>query len=129
MNTEQERRQRRCAIIQQLQERNQSIEDKLERLEIELNLNQQIINELLSDIDQDDEKYSTSVESTYEISSVEIIPSPLDRKPRTKAAVVTQAATTPTPKKKTKKEERKESLQKASTWALDRRRERERRAS
>jgi hypothetical protein len=126
MNTEQERRQRRRAIIQQLQERNQSIEDKLERLEIELNLN---INELLSDIDQDDEKYNTSVESTDEISSVEIIPSPLDRKLRTKAAVVTQAATTPTPKKKTKKEECKESLQKASAWALDRRRERERRAS
>jgi hypothetical protein len=111
MNTEQERRQRRRAIIQQLQERNQSIEDKLERLEIELNLN---INELLSDIDQDDEKYNTSVESTDEISSLEIIPSPLDRKLRTKAAVVTQAATTPTPKKKTKKEECKESLQKAS---------------
>jgi hypothetical protein len=52
MNTEQERRQRRRAIIQQLQERNQSIEDKLERLEIELNLNRQIINELLSDIDR-----------------------------------------------------------------------------
>jgi hypothetical protein len=69
------------------------------------------------------------VESTDEISSVEIIPSPLDRKPRTKAAVVTQAATTPPPKKKTKKEECKESLQKASAWALDRRRERERRAS
>jgi hypothetical protein len=69
------------------------------------------------------------VESIDETSSVEIIPSPLDRKQRIKAAVVTQAATTPTPKKKTKKEERRESLQKASAWALDCRRERERRAS
>jgi hypothetical protein len=38
MNTaEQRRRQRRRSIIQQLQERNQGIEDTLERLQIELN--------------------------------------------------------------------------------------------
>jgi hypothetical protein len=123
MNTaEQRRRQRRRSIIQQLQERNQGIEDTLERLQIELNLNRQIIDELLTD-DGDIEDYSTSVEGIEEILSVEIIPSPGDRKPRAQALAATP---TQTQKRKTKKEEQKASLDRARAWALDRSRDKER---
>ncbi len=79
------RRIRRSSIVQQLQERNQGIEDTLERLQIELNLNRQIIHELLTN-DGDIEEYSTSVGS-LETTSIEIIPS-LDRKLRARATAV-----------------------------------------
>jgi type III secretory pathway component EscV len=87
-----------------------------------LNLNRLIINAFLED--QDEEEYSTSIED-ISVESVEIIPSPLviDRQPQAVTAVAIAATgTTTTPKKITKKEERKESLQRASAWALERRR-------
>jgi hypothetical protein len=107
-------------IVLQLQEHNRGIEEKLNKLQAELILNRQIVIKLELQIDNQEE-YSTSIENIDEIS-VEIIPS-ITRKP-SGITVAIAAASTP---KKTKKEERKESLQRASAWALDRRRTRENR--
>jgi hypothetical protein len=48
-----QRRIRRNSIVQQLQQRNQGLEDTLERIQIELNLNRKIIDELLADNSDD----------------------------------------------------------------------------
>ena len=83
MNTaEQRREQQRRSIIQQLQERNQGLEDTIERLQIELNLNRQIIEEFFAD-GAYSEEYSMSIESIEDISSMVIIPGTAekDRKP------------------------------------------------
>jgi len=123
------RRIRRNSIVQQLQQRNQGLEDTLERIQIELNLKRKIINELLADnSDDNSEEYSTSVES-LEISSVEIIASPQpDRKPsaRPQLNTVVAAATPTTGRKSNKKQERKESFEKARAWALDRAKDKDR---
>ena len=108
------RRIRRNSIVQQLQQRNQGLEDTLERIQIELNLNRKIIDELLADnSDDNSEEYSTSAES-LEISSVEIIAAP---QPDRKLSVRPQVNTVV---------ERKESFEKARAWALDRAKDKDR---
>jgi hypothetical protein len=124
---EQRREQQRRSIIQQLQERNQGLEDSIERLQIELNLNRQIIEEFFTDGGAYSKEYSTSVESIEDISSIEIIPATTEKDRKPKARVKAQAqlpvstltTATPKQKRKNKKEERKESFERARAWALD----------
>jgi hypothetical protein len=133
MDNEQRRRQksltRRQTIIQQLQERNQNLENTIEQAKRELNLNRTIIDEFIAD---QEEKYSTSAEDISIEELVEIIPSPVivTRQPKkTDQLVFVTAAmrtTTANNTTKTKKEERKESFQRASSWALERKRNKKR---
>jgi hypothetical protein len=114
--TAERRRIRRNSIVRQLQEQNQVLRDTLGRIQIELNLNRQIIEELLAGNDEDSEDYSTSVES-LELSSVEIIQSPEPERKLRAQATTTVIPTTA--QKRNKKQERKESFEKARAWALD----------
>jgi hypothetical protein len=98
-------------------------------LQEELNINRQIIEEFVED-GADSEEHSTSVESIEDISSIEIIPTTVekDRKARAKTQIPVSTMTTATPKQKreSKKEQGKESFEKARAWALDRARDKER---
>ena len=136
---DQQRRRRILAV--QLQERNQGLQE-IDRLGQEIALNQQVIEELLEDPSdgEDSEEYVDSVaesESFREIASVEIIEPPIiphsgtNRRrgyspraaiggPSSPQSVATSKKKATTPKKKTKKDERKESLEKARAWAIDR---------
>jgi len=126
MNREQEeKKKRRTILIQQLQERNNTLEDKILRLQSNWKINQRVIEEL-----QEEEYTSSEAEETSSILSVEFIEStpPEERKPearitRTRQTIGTPwltQAQTPIPRKKTKKEERKEGLERAISWARDR---------
>jgi hypothetical protein len=137
---DQQRRRRILAV--QLQERNQGLQETIDRLSQEIALNQQVIEELLEDPSdgEDSEEYVDSVaesESFREIASVEIIEPPriphsgTNRRqgyspraatggPSSPQSVATSKKKATTPKKKTKKDERKESLEKARAWAIDR---------
>jgi hypothetical protein len=126
MNREQEeKKKRRTILIQQLQERNNTLEDKILRLQSNWKINQRVIEEL-----QEEEYTSSEAEETSSILSVEFIEStpPEERKPearitRTRQTIGTPwltQAQTPIPRKKTKKEERKEGLERAIAWARDR---------
>jgi hypothetical protein len=156
--------QRRRPLAEQLQERNQGILEAIERLNQELALNEQIIEELLrgdpSDKSSSEEEYVDSAADTEtfsDIASVEIVDPPPNYHPQTAigrqvpvqkrltltttppAAVAARASSaeapasaskpkgTSTPKKRTKKDERKESLEKARAWAIDRKNAREER--
>jgi hypothetical protein len=133
MDNEQRRRKesltRRQKIIQQLQERIQNLENTIEQAQRELNLNRTIIDEFIAD---QEEKYSTSAEDISIEELVEIIPSPVivTRQPKKtdQLVFVTEATRTTTANNttKTKKEERKESFQRASAWALERKRNKKR---
>jgi hypothetical protein len=127
MNQDQEeKKKRKTRLIQQLQERNNILEDKILRLQDDWNINQRVIEEL------QEEQYTSSseAEETSSILSVEFIEStpPEERKPearitRTRQTIGTPRLTqpqTPIPRKKTKKEERKEGLERAIAWARDR---------
>jgi len=127
MNRDQEeKKKRKTRLIQQLQERNNILEDKILRLQDDWNINQRVIEEL------QEEQYTSSseAEETSSILSVEFIEStpPEERKPearftRTRQTIGTPWLTqpqTPIPRKKTKKEERKEGLERAIAWARDR---------
>jgi hypothetical protein len=129
-------RRRKGLLAQQLQERNQGLIDTIEKLNQEIALNQQIIEELLyedpSDKDRShEEEYADSIVKTEfsDIVSVEIFEPP-PRITTTLQATGIAAATsaksqarkdTPTPKK----DERKESFEKARAWAIDRKNTRE----
>jgi len=126
MNQEQEeKKKRKIILIQQLQERNNTLEDKILRLQSNWKINQRVIEEL-----QEEEYTSSEAEETSSILSVEFIEStpPEERKPearitRTRQTIGTPwltQAQTPIPRKKTKKEERKEGLERAISWARDR---------
>jgi hypothetical protein len=133
-------RRRKGLLAQQLQERNQGLIDTIEKLNQEIALNQQIIEELLyedpSDKDRShEEEYADSIVKTEfsDIVSVEIFEPP-PRITTTLPAIGIAAATsakpqarkdTPTPKKRAKKDERKESFEKARAWAIDRKNARE----
>jgi len=156
--------QRRRPLAEQLQERNQGILEAIERLNQELALNEQIIEELFrgdpSDKSSSEEEYVDSAADTEtfsDIASVEIVDPPPNYHPQTAigrqvpvqkrltltttppAAVAARASSaeapasaskpkgTSTPKKRTKKDERKESLEKARAWAIDRKNAREER--
>jgi len=156
--------QRRRPLAEQLQERNQGILEAIERLNQELALNEQIIEELLHgdprDKSSSEEEYVDSAADTEtfsDIASVEIVDPPPNYHPQTAigrqvpvqkrltltttppAAVAARASSaeapasaskpkgTSTPKKRTKKDERKESLEKARAWAIDRKNAREER--
>jgi len=95
-------------------------------LQEELNINRQIIEEFVED-GADSEEHSTSIE---DISSIEIIPTTVekDRKARANTQIPVSTTTTATPKQKreSKKEQRKDSFEKARAWALDHARDKER---
>ena len=129
--------QRREVLIHQLQERNQELHEKIVRLQREYGRNKCDIEELQELTSE--EEYEESVE---DISSVELI-EPSASNPfitiaqrgdriGTGAAQIQDSRGSEksnnlsTPTRKTKKEERKESLQRASAWALERKRNRER---
>ena len=119
-----EKKKRKTRLIQQLQERNNILEDKILHLQDDWNINQRVIEEL------QEEQYTSSseAEETSSILSVEFIESTPqeERKPearRTRHTIGTPRLTqpqTPIPRKKTKKEERKEGLERAIAWARDR---------
>jgi len=127
MNREQEeKKKRRTILIQQLQERNNTLEDKILRLQSNWKINQRVIEEL-----QEEEYISSSeAEETLSILSAEFIESTPseERKPKARITRTRQTigtpwltqAQTPIPRKKTKKEERKEGLERAIAWARDR---------
>jgi hypothetical protein len=126
---QEEKKRRRTILIQQLQERNNTLEDTILHLQSDWAINQRVFEEL-----QEEEYTSSSevieAEETSSILSVEFIKStpPEEMKPkarttRTKPTVGTQQVTqaqTPIPRKKTKKEERKKGLERAIAWAKDR---------
>jgi len=125
MNRDQEeKKKRKTRLIQQLQERNNILEDKILRLQDDWNINQRVIEEL------QEEQYTSSseAEETSSILSVEFIESTPqeERKPeaqRIRQTIGTLRLTqpqTPIPRKKTKKEEREEGLKRAIAWARDR---------
>ena len=157
-------RRRRRPLAEQLQERNQGILEAIERLNQELALNEQIIEELLhrdpSDKSSSEEEYVDSAADTEtfsDIASVEIVDPPPNYHPQTAigrqvpvqkrltltttppAAVAARASRAEAPasaskpkgnstsKKRTKRDERKESLEKARAWAIDRKNAREER--
>jgi DNA mismatch repair ATPase MutS len=119
-----EKKKRKTRLIQQLQERNNILEDKILRLQDDWNINQRVIEEL------QEEQYTSSseAEETSSILSVEFIESTPqeERKPearRIRQTIGTLRLTqpqTPIPRKKTKKEEREEGLERAIAWARDR---------
>jgi hypothetical protein len=133
------------SLVQHLQERNEGIQEALTRLKHELHINKQIIDRLLGEGDNSEEEYEDiSIEDS--LPSVEIIEpqqryyqaargllvgleTPVSRVARSTSAVTTHREQESTPKtttrKKSKQEERKESLQKASAWARDRKNYRE----
>ena len=133
------KQRRREVLIHQLQERNQELHKKIVRLQREYGSNKRVIEELQGLTSE--EEYEDSME---DISSVELI-EPSASNPFISVAVAqrgdrigTGAAqiqdsrgsgksnNLSTPTRKTKKEERKESLQRASAWVLERKRDRER---
>lgn len=131
------KKRRREVLIHQLQERNQELHEKIVRLQREYGSNKRVIEELQGLTSE--EEYEDSVE---DISSVELI-EPSASNPfitiaqrgdriGTGAAQIQDSRGSgtsnnlSTPTRKTKKEERKESLQRASAWALERKRDRER---
>ena len=131
------KKRRREVLIHQLQERNQELHEKIVRLQREYGRNKRDIEELQELTSE--EEYKDSVE---DISSVELIePSasnPFIAVAQRSDRIGTGAAqnqdsrgsgksnNVSTPTRKTKKEERKKSLQRASAWALERKRNRER---
>jgi hypothetical protein len=133
-------RKRKGLLAKQLQERNQGLIDTIEKLNQEIALNQQIIEELLHEDPSDEdssheEEYVNSIAETEfsDIVSVEIFEPP-PRITTTLQATSIAAATsakspgrknTLTPKKRIKKDERKESFEKARAWAIDRKNARE----
>ena len=135
-----DQRRRKELLAQQLQEQNQGLIDKKRKLNQEIVLNQQVIEELLyKDPSEEDsshgEEYVDSIAETEfsDIASVEIFEPP-PRITTTLPAIGIAAATsakpqarkdTPTPKKRAKKDERKESFEKARAWAIDRKNARE----
>jgi len=131
------KKRRREVLIHQLQERNQELHEKIVRLQREYGSNKRVIEELQGLTAE--EEYEDSVE---DISSVELIEPSASNPFITIAQRGDRIGTGPaqiqdsrgsetsnnlsTPTRKTKKEERKESLQRASAWALERKRDRER---
>lgn len=131
------KKRRREVLIHQLQERNQELHEKIVRLQREYGRNKRVIEELQELTSE--EEYEDSVE---DISSVELIEPSASNPFITIAQRGDRIGTGPaqiqdsrgsetsnnlsTPTRKTKKEERKESLQRASAWALERKRDRER---
>lgn len=125
------KKRRREVLIHQLQERNQELHEKIVRLQREYGSNKRVIEELQGLTSE--EEYEDSVE---DISSVELIEPSASNPFITIAQRGDRIGTGPaqiqdsrgsetsnnlsTPTRKTKKEERKESLQRASAWALER---------
>ena len=157
------KRIRRRTLAEQLQEQNQGIPEAIERLNQELALNEQIIEELLHgdprDKSSSEKEYVDSAADTEtfsDIASIEIVvptpnhpqtiirrQAPVQKRPTLTttppAAVAARASRAEAPasaskpkgnstsKKRTKKDERKESLEKARAWAIDRKNAREER--
>jgi TolA-binding protein len=106
-----DRKRRRRPLIEQLQERNWKLQDKITRLYQEIEINEHIIEELLhenpSEEGEDEEKhYADSVEDAESFDDITLV----------------EIKDIPTSKKKNKKEEIQEEREKAHAWALDRKR-------
>jgi len=158
------KRIRRRTLAEKLQERNQGILEAIERLNQELTLNKQVIEELLhgdprdkSSSEEEHVDSAADTETFSDIASIEIVvptpnyhpqtiirrQAPVQKRPtltttppaavaaRSSRAEAPASAFKPkgysTSKKRTKKEERKESLEKARAWAIDRKNAREER--
>jgi hypothetical protein len=104
-------RRRRRPLVEQLQERNQGLQEKNTRLYQEIAINERVIEELLykdpsEKGENKEEHYKDSVEDVESFDDIAFV----------------EITDIPTSKKKNKKEEIQEAREKARAWALDRKR-------
>jgi hypothetical protein len=104
-------RRRRRPLVEQLQERNQGLQEKNTRLYQEIAINERVIEELLFEDpsekgENEEEHYEDSVEDVESFDDIAFV----------------EITDIPTLKKKNKKEEIQEGREKARAWALERKR-------